>query len=88
MKDMKPERIMDLHNGAFASLVSEVLEDEGIPHRLVSYYDTAYAGVFQFQAGVWGHIEAPPQYRERIEQIVADLSTPRSPDSQEDAPED
>lgn len=78
MNDMKPEKILDLQDGTFASLLSEVLEDEHIPHRLVSYYDTAYAGVFQFQAGVWGHVEAPPEYREQIEGIVADLSIPPS----------
>lgn len=69
-----PEKIMDLKSGVFAALLSEVLDDEEIPHRLVSYYDTAYAGIFQYQSGVWGHLEAPPEYRERITAIASDLS--------------
>ncbi len=72
---MKPEKILELQNGVFASLLSEVLEDERIPHRLVSYYDPAYAGIFQTQSGAWGHLEAPPEYREQIETIVRDLES-------------
>ena len=69
-----PEKIMDLDSGIFAALLSEVLDDEEIPHRLVSYYDTAYAGIFQYQSGLWGHLEAPPEYRERITRIASDLA--------------
>ncbi|MFP4643025.1 MAG: hypothetical protein ACLFM0_01590 [Spirochaetales bacterium] len=68
-----PEKIIDLETGVFAALLSEVLEDENIPHRLVSYFDTAYAGIFQYQSGLWGHVEALPEYRERILAIAADL---------------
>lgn len=74
-RTQRPNRVMDLHNGVFASLLSEVLEDEGIPHQLVSYYDNAYAGIFQTQYGLWGHIESPPSYHDRIIQIASDLKT-------------
>lgn len=69
-----PEKILDLESGVFAALLSEVLDDEEIPHRLVSYYDTAYAGIFQSQSGIWGHLEAHPEYRERITSIASDLA--------------
>mgnify|MGYP006440034805 CR=1 FL=1 len=71
--EASPEKIMDLETGVFAALLSEVLDDEDIPHRLVSYFDTAYAGIFQYQSGLWGHVEALPEHRERIIAIASDL---------------
>lgn len=66
------ERIAILDNEVQARLLSSLLEEKDIPHMLRSYHDSAYDGLFQTELG-WGHIEAQSEYRERIEEILADL---------------
>ncbi|MFP3959408.1 MAG: hypothetical protein ACLFUM_06100 [Spirochaetaceae bacterium] len=75
MNDVKFEKILDLHNDAEARLLHAHLEERGIPHLVRSYHDPAYDGIFQVQFG-WGHIEAPPEYRDAILEIHADLIGP------------
>ncbi len=72
MSDAKFEKIIELANDAEARLLDAHLEDRNIPHVIRSYHDTAYVGIFQVQFG-WGHIEAPPEYRDEILRIHADL---------------
>jgi hypothetical protein len=67
------EKIVVLSNEVEASLLESVLQERGIPHRMRSYHDSAYDGLWQQQSG-WGHVEAPPQYRQVIEEIYRDLS--------------
>jgi hypothetical protein len=44
---------------------------------LRSYHDSAYDGLFQTELG-WGHIEAQSEYRDRIEEVLADIrATPQ-----------
>ncbi len=66
------KRILDLKNDQEARLLSGLLDDEGIPHIMVSYHDSAYDGIFQLQQG-WGHVEAPPEYQEQITDIYNDM---------------
>ena len=42
------------------------------PHRIRSYHDSAYDGIFQAQKG-WGVVLAPPEYQEEIQSIYQDL---------------
>jgi hypothetical protein len=53
-------------------LLDSVLNERNIPHRIRSYYDSAYDGIFQAQKG-WGVVLAPPQYQEEIESVYRDL---------------
>ena len=53
-------------------LIASILEERDIPHRLRSYHDTAYDGLFQTQKG-WGEIWTPERYEEEILAIIADV---------------
>lgn len=68
-----PEKIVILKNEVEARLLSSILDEEEIPHVLRSYHDTAYDGIWQAQMG-WGHVEAPPEYADRIREIHRNLS--------------
>ena len=64
MKEL-PRKILTLENEVEARMLSALLDENGIPHILKSYHDSALDGVFQLQKG-WGHIEALPEYRDKI----------------------
>ena len=66
------KKIVVLDNEVEARLMDSILTERNIPHRMRSYHDSAYDGIFQAQKG-WGHIEAPLRYREEIIAIQADL---------------
>ena len=66
------KKILVLENEIEARLLDSVLNERNIPHRIRSYYDSAYDGIFQTQKG-WGAVLAPPQYQEEIEAIYQDL---------------
>ncbi|MBW1778597.1 MAG: hypothetical protein JRI76_10155 [Deltaproteobacteria bacterium] len=65
-------RIAGLENAIEAQLVESILTEQGIPHRIRSYYDTAYDGLFQVQKG-WGEIHAPASFKETIREILVDV---------------
>lgn len=65
-------QILVLQNEVEARRLEAVLRERNIPHYLKSYHDAAYDGIWQTQMG-WGQVEAPPEYREEIETIYADL---------------
>lgn len=62
-------KITGLENIVEAQLMESILQEKGIPHRIRSFHDTAYDGLFQFQKG-WGEIYAPPELKEEILEIV------------------
>lgn len=66
------KKILILENEIEARLLDSVLNERNIPHRIRSYYDSAYDGIFQTQKG-WGAVLAPPQHQEEIEAIYQDL---------------
>jgi len=59
------EKIAVIENIIEAQVVADILEQAQIPHRIRSYHDTAYDGLFQFQNG-WGALLAPSAHRSRI----------------------
>ena len=59
------KKILILENQIEAQRLSSILDEEGIPHVVRSYYDSAYDGIFQSQRG-WGHLEAPEDYEDTI----------------------
>jgi hypothetical protein len=65
-------RVTVLENEIEARLVESILQERDIPHRMVSYHDTAYDGLFQYQKG-WGDIRVPEPFLEVVRQIIADL---------------
>jgi len=66
------KKIVVLDKEIEAQLMDSILTERNIPHRMKSYHDSAYDGIFQAQKG-WGHIEAPLRYQEEIIAIHADL---------------
>jgi hypothetical protein len=65
-------KVAVLENMIEAQLVESVLKDQGIPHRVRSFHDTAYDGLFQLQKG-WGEIYAPPSRQKDVEDILKDI---------------
>ena len=65
-------KIAILENENEARLLESILKDRGIPHRLRSYHDTAFDGLFQSQKG-WGSLNAPESQKEVILEILSDL---------------
>jgi hypothetical protein len=61
-----------LENQFEAQLLDSVLRERGIPHRMRSYYDTAFDGLFQSQKG-WGYVSAPEGFLDEIETILSEL---------------
>ncbi len=66
------KKILVLENEIEARLLDSVLDERDIPHRIRSYYDSAYDGIYQAQKG-WGVVEAPPIWKEEILSIYEDL---------------
>jgi hypothetical protein len=66
------KKILVLENEIEARLLDSILNERNIPHRIRSYYDSAYDGIFQAQKG-WGIVLAPQQFQEEIESIYRDL---------------
>lgn len=62
-------KIAKIENLIEAQVVESVLKEREIPHRIRSFHDTAYDGLFQFQKG-WGEIYAPAEWKEEILEIV------------------
>ena len=77
-RDLEYIKIVVLENGIEAQLISSILDQRDIPHRIRSYHDTAYDGLFQFQKG-WGKLLAPQTHREEILAVIEDI---RSTDDQ------
>lgn len=55
-----------------AQLVDSILNEREIPHRVRSFHDTAYDGLFQVQKG-WGEIYAPSEHKAEITDIIEDI---------------
>ena len=69
----KAVKILVLNNEIEAKLLSGILKEKNIPHLIRSYHDSAYDGLWQVQSG-WGHLEAPPEYKEEILKIYEEIS--------------
>ncbi len=71
------EKIVTLENLIQAKLLEEILTEKEIPFIIRSYHDSAYDGLWQMQSG-WGHVEAPPEYKEEILKVFEVISNPDS----------
>jgi hypothetical protein len=81
------KKILVLENEIEARLLDSVLNERSIPHRIRSYHDSAYDGIFQAQKG-WGVVLAPPEYQEEIETIYGDLPLEEDQGAKEKSVED
>jgi hypothetical protein len=61
-----------LDNIIEAQLIGSILDEQNISHRIRSFHDTAYDGLFQFQMG-WGELFAPPSCKREIIEIFKDI---------------
>ncbi len=61
-----------LENVIEAQLIASILDERNLPHRIRSFHDTAYDGLFQFQMG-WGVLCAPFSNKGEILEILNDL---------------
>jgi hypothetical protein len=66
------KKVAILEHEIEARLLDSVLNERNIPHRIISYYDTAYDGLYQTQKG-WGYISAPGEYEQEIQEIISFL---------------
>ena len=66
------KKIVVLNNDLEARIVDDLLKEHGIPHRIRSYHDSAYDGLFQAQKG-WGIVEAPEEFEEEIKSLYGAL---------------
>ena len=76
--DRRYHRLLEIDNEVEAQLLSAYLTEQGVPHIIQSYHDTAYGSLFQTQMAAWGYLEAPKEYEAIIRQVHADIA--RSPD--------
>jgi hypothetical protein len=65
-------RVSVLENDIEAQLVDSILTERKVPHRMRSYHDTAYDGLYQSQKG-WGYVRAPTMYHEEVLDIISDV---------------
>jgi hypothetical protein len=72
-------KIAALESTIEAQLAESILEERSIPHRIRSFHDTAYDGLFQLQRG-WGELLAPEGFRDDIEEILESLRSARTPE--------
>ncbi len=66
--------IADLENRMEATILSDLLSEQGIPHMIQEHSDSAYGSVaYMGVGGGWGHISAPEEYRDYILSLLADI---------------
>jgi hypothetical protein len=75
-------KILILDNEIEAKLLDSILTERDIPHRIKSYHDSAYDGIYQAQKG-WGVVMAPETFKEIIMDIYQDLPL-KNPDTDEE----
>ncbi|MGD0584004.1 MAG: hypothetical protein ABR974_13790 [Bacteroidales bacterium] len=68
-----PEKILVLSNEFEAKLIEEILKDREIPFFIRTFHDSAYDGLWEAASG-WGHLMAPPEYREEILKIYSEMA--------------
>ena len=62
-------KITVLENTIEAQLIDSILSEKNIPHRIRSFHDTAYDGLFQFHKG-WGELYASLRLKGEILEII------------------
>lgn len=68
-ENLEYTHIASIENAIEGQLMGSILNDQDIPHRIRSFHDTAYDGIYQLQKG-WGALFAPEKYRAAILDIL------------------
>lgn len=63
-----------------AGYLKSILSQRNIPHLIISYYDSAFDGLFQLYKG-WGCIRAPIKYKDEILSILNDIKSEQDKDN-------
>ncbi|MCJ7664631.1 MAG: DUF2007 domain-containing protein [Desulfobacterales bacterium] len=66
------KKVTVAENSFEADLITQTLQQEGIPCLIRSYHDTAYDGIFIPQKG-WGAIMVPEELEEKAVAIIAEV---------------
>lgn len=69
-------KVASIDNQIEAQLLASVLAERGIAHRLRSFHDTAYDGLFQAQRG-WGELYAPAHCRDEVAAVLSEIRSAR-----------
>jgi hypothetical protein len=80
MAEAEPQyvKVHTLSNRFEADVITEALEQEGIPVLLRSFMETPYSGLFVPQKG-WGRIMVPKQMADRARALISDLAEENEP---------
>ena len=70
MKKKKP--LVEIDSDFEATFMDSILNEQEIPHVMVSYSTSPFINLFQTQKG-WGHISAPKEYLKKIEEIYLEF---------------
>jgi len=68
----KRPNVIPIEKEIDARYLESVLKDREIPYHIVSYHDSAYAGLFQLEHG-WGHVEVPSDRVEEAERLYKEV---------------
>jgi len=60
---------IELDNEFEADVLAAIMEEEKIPHTVISHSSSAYDGLFQMTMG-WGHMDIPEEYQKKAEELV------------------
>ena len=74
MKTQNFVKIAVIENEIEAQLIQSVLSERDLPHRIRSFHDTAYDGLYQFQMG-WGELHAPQDLKRDIMHLLDIIRT-------------
>jgi hypothetical protein len=67
---MADERVrLPIVNLVEASILDDILDQDGVPHFIRSFQDRAYGGLWQFQQG-WGFVEMPNRFASGVEAML------------------
>jgi len=72
--------IAEINNQVEAQLIDSILQEREIPHRIHSFHDTAYNGLYQALKG-WGKITAPLKYKTQIIELLDNIRNSPAYDS-------
>jgi hypothetical protein len=64
-------KITSIKDEIESQFVDRLLTENNIPHIMRSYHDLAFDGIFQ--TAIWGHVEAPEEYREQVMSLINDI---------------
>ena len=80
----KRPNVIPIEKEIDARYLESVLQDREIPYHMVSYHDSAYAGLFQLEHG-WGHVEVPHERVGEVEQLYKEVVEAGPADSPEES---